>query len=111
MTIGSRIKQIRQAVELTQKVFANRIAMSVSYFAEMELDKKAINERTIRLICMEFNINENWLRTGEGSMFNEDVNINVIKITSIFKSLEPDFQECALAQLNKLLELNNIIRK
>ncbi|MGN1251100.1 MAG: XRE family transcriptional regulator, partial [Candidatus Spyradocola sp.] len=28
-------------------------------------------DSTIASICREFNVNETWLRTGEGSMFNE----------------------------------------
>ena len=34
----------------------------------MLLGKKIPSDRTIADICREFNINENWLRTGEGEM-------------------------------------------
>jgi len=74
----------------------------------MELGDKKINDRTILLISMEFGVNEHWLRTGEGSMYDETANVNIAKVTSLFKSLTPEYQECALIQLNTLAELQNI---
>ena len=35
----------------------------------METGTRNITDRTIQLICNEFNVNEHWLRTGEGDMF------------------------------------------
>lgn len=106
MPVNKRIKIVRQTLGLTQKKFANRIAISVSYLAEMELESKKVNERIIRLISMEFNINEHWIKTGEGSMYNDATDVAIAKMTSLFKSLDPLFQECALAQLNILAELS-----
>lgn len=103
--INERIKQVRQAFGLTQGKFAERIAISVSYLAGMELGDKKINDRMIRLIGMEYHVSEQWLRTGEGSMYNEEVEIGFAKITSLFKSLSPKYQECALIQLNALSDL------
>jgi len=103
-----RIKQVRQTLGLTQGKFADRIAISISYLAGMELGDKKINDRTILLISMEFGVNEHWLRTGEGSMYDETANVNIAKVTSLFKSLTPEYQECALIQLNSLAELQKM---
>jgi transcriptional regulator with XRE-family HTH domain len=92
---------------LTQVKFAERIGIASSYLAEMELGKKKLNDRTIRLINMEFNVNEHWLRTGEGEMFNKTADANVIKATSLFKSLAPEYQEIVLVLLNALTDLQN----
>jgi len=102
-----RIKQVRLTLGLTQIKFAERIAISTGYLAGMELGNKKVNERIIRLISMEFGVNEHWLRTGEGSMYNEEADINIAKLTSLFKSLTPEYQECALTQLNALADLQN----
>lgn len=107
MSINERIKQVRQKLALTQNKFATRIAISTSYLAGMELGNKKVNDRTIRLICMEFNIDEEWLRTGIGSMFNETADANIAKINSLFRELSPQYKRCALIQLTALVELCN----
>jgi transcriptional regulator with XRE-family HTH domain len=104
--VNTRVNEIRQEFGLTQKQFAERIAISVSYLAGMELGNKNVNDRIIRLISTEFNISEHWLKTGIGSMYNEIVDLNLANLTSLFKSLSPDFQECALSQLMTLVELD-----
>jgi len=107
MSINERVREIRQTVNLTQTKFAEHIAISTSYFQGIECGAKKVNERTVRLISTEFGVDEHWLRTGEGSMFREENDIEVIKATSIFKSLNPRFRKSALTFLNELAELQN----
>ena len=40
----------------------------------MEKGKRNITNRTIRDICKEFNVNEEWLRYGTGTIFIENSN-------------------------------------
>lgn len=61
-----RIKAIRQKSGLSQEDFGNRIGIKRSSVSLLESGKNSPAERTIKLICQEFNVNENWLRTGEG---------------------------------------------
>lgn len=107
MTIGERIKQVRQTLCLTQAQFAERVNISTSYVAEMERGKKIASERTVRIICMEFDIDAHWLRTGDGVMYYEAAAANLARITGIFKSLSPQYQECALKQIKILYSLYN----
>lgn len=107
MEIKDRIKQIRTAVGITQVKFAKRIAVVASYISEVESGVREINERGIRLICAEFNVNEKWLRTGQGVMFNEDLSAIESEVLGIFKSLEKPFQDVAFKMLIALSESNN----
>jgi transcriptional regulator with XRE-family HTH domain len=107
VSIRERIRQVRKTLGFTQAVFAQRIAVSSSYFAEMELGKKNVNERTIKMISMEFGIDEHWLRTGEGVMLCDDSNARVAKLNSLFKSLSPRLQDCALNQIGELAAFHN----
>jgi len=111
MSICKRIKEIRQTLGLTQGKFAERISVSTSYLAGMERGDKKVNDRTIRLISTEFNVSEHWLRTGERSMYDESIEVNIAKVTGLFKSLNPRYQECALTQLNALTDLQKLGRK
>ena len=106
MSINKRIKEIRGAIGLTQSKLAERIAISTSYLGEIENEVKAANERVIKLLTTELNINEDWLRTGAGTMFKQDVDANVAKANSLFKSLSQPFQTCAVNVLEELVKLD-----
>ena len=111
MTINERIKQIRQTLNLTQGKFAERIAISIGYLSGIELGDKTVNDRIILLVSWEFGVNEHWLRTGEGAMYDESADVNIANLNSLFKSLAPTYQECALNQLNALVDLQSNNRK
>ena len=64
----TRIKQIRKVTGLTQEQFAKRLGLSRNHIAQVETRKGMASDRTIKDICREFNINEEWLRFGIGSM-------------------------------------------
>lgn len=66
-----RIKKIRKELDLTQQEFADRIGIARGNIAAYEVGKNAPSDSVISLICREFSVNENWLRTGEGDMFME----------------------------------------
>lgn len=65
-----RLKELRKALNLNQTEFAKRINRSQGVFSQYEIGVRELNDRTITDICREFNVNEGWLRTGEGVMFN-----------------------------------------
>mgnify|MGYP000464100674 CR=1 FL=1 len=66
-----RIIQIREQNELNQEKFAARLGLSRNFINQVENGKKNFSDRTISDICKEFNINEDWLRTGQGNMYKE----------------------------------------
>lgn len=67
--MNERIKQLRKELHLTQQEFANKIGISRGNIGAYEVGKNAPSDAVISLICREFNVNESWLRTGEGEMF------------------------------------------
>ena len=67
--MGERIKELRKALGLTQQEFADRIKVKRNTVATYEMGRSTPSDAAISLICREFNVNENWLRTGEGQMF------------------------------------------
>lgn len=64
-----RIKQIRKALNLTQVEFGNRLGVKGNTITNYETGLRTPSNSVILSICKEFNINEEWLRTGEGEMF------------------------------------------
>lgn len=70
MNIGDRIKKVRRDLNMTQTEFASRIGSVQNTVTGYENGRRNPSAPVIALICKEFNVNEEWLRTGEGEMFN-----------------------------------------
>ena len=69
--MNERLKKLRKALDLTQQEFADRIGVKRNSFANYETGRNTPIDAIIISLCKEFNVNENWLRTGEGDMFIE----------------------------------------
>ena len=69
MEIGERIKEVRKSKKITQQAFADAIGLKRNTIANYEIGNVEPSDRTISDICREFNVSEEWLRTGEGGMF------------------------------------------
>lgn len=67
--VKERIKKIRRELNLTQQEFAERIGIKRNTIANYETGRNDPVDSVISLICREFNVREEWLRTGEGEMF------------------------------------------
>lgn len=69
--INDRIKLIRKhpKISLTQEAFGERIGLKKSSLSLIEHGINNVTQQTILSICREFNVNENWLKYGEGDMF------------------------------------------
>ena len=65
-----RLKELRKALHLTQKDFAEKIGSKQNTIATYEIGRNNPSEPIIRSICITFNVNETCLKTGEGEMFN-----------------------------------------
>ena len=66
-----RIKKIRKELDLTQQEFADKIGIKRNSLANYETGRNTPMDAIVTSICREFNVNEEWLRTGKGEMFNE----------------------------------------
>ena len=69
MNIGDRIKRVRKYLDLTQREFGERIGLKGNTIAQYELGRNNPVDSALSLMIREYNINEEWLRTGEGEMF------------------------------------------
>lgn len=69
--MNNRFKEIRKhpSINLSQDAFGKRLGVTGAGISKLESGDRNITEQMIRAVCREFNINEHWLRTGEGDMF------------------------------------------
>ena len=64
-----RIKAIRKHLGLTQTEFGAHVGVKGNTVTNYETGFRAPSDAVLFSICREFNVNEEWLRTGEGEMF------------------------------------------
>lgn len=69
--MNERIKMVREYYRLTQDEFGKRIGSARNTIANYESGNRSPSNSVVLSICREFNVNEGWLRTGEGEMFVE----------------------------------------
>lgn len=70
MTPGERVNAVRRSKKMTMEQFGEQIGVQKSAISKIEKDKVNLSEQTIKSICREFNVNEDWLRTGAGGPEN-----------------------------------------
>lgn len=74
-----RIKELRKKLDLNQTEFAERLGLSQGQETKFERGIAEPTDRTISDICREFNVNEEWLRSGTGEMFRKMTEQDLIK--------------------------------
>lgn len=69
--MNTRIKELRKALKKSQEEFGKLLGLSKSGISDIESGRRNVTEQHIIMLrnCKDFNVNENWLRTGEGEMF------------------------------------------
>ncbi len=122
--MNNRIKQVRDELNLTQKEFSEKIGFAQTSYSQIEKGVRNVNERIIKLVCQEFNVNEEWLRTGEGDIFTDSSDFSIdelirrnnlselkVDIIKAFIELDNDVCEKVLAHFKKTFYKHDVINK
>ena len=101
MELNDRIRHLRkELLNLTLDQFGERIGLKKSALSHLENGNVNITDQTRRSICREFNVNEEWLLTGEGEVFQAKSPSD--EIAAFVKELSTD-NESFKAQLVTML--------
>ncbi len=104
--MNKRIKELRKALKLSQKVFAEKIGLKQNTVSYLETAGSKITEQNIKIICSQFSVNEHWFRTGEGEMFLDNQKKQQ-DLLEIFNKLCPPLQDYLIKVANDLLIAQN----
>lgn len=66
-----RFKMLRLSLKLSQEEFGRRLGVTKSTISNIETGRFNLTDSMIKLICSEFTLREQWLRTGNGEMYSE----------------------------------------
>ena len=93
---------MRKSLGLTQQEFADRLNIGRGTLANYEVGRNEPIDAVIALICREFDVNEYWLRTGEGNMFIQKSRGDEIAafVGDILR--EPDFRQRFVSVLARM---------
>lgn len=100
--MNDRIKELRKILDLNQTEFGEKIGAKQTTVAGWEARGRKPSEAAIISICREFNVNEHWLRNGEGPMFRPVKTIDnelTVEIAKLVKSEDEFTKHCVLQYL------------
>ena len=103
-SISDRISWCVKESGLTKTAFADRINVTQQYVSNLCLGKKIPSDRTIADICREFDVNEDWLRTGQGDPYvqlSRDEELAQF-FGDVMKGEDPDFRRRLLSVMSRL---------
>ena len=92
--------------KMTQEEFGKRIGAARNTIANYETGNRTPSNAVITSICREFNVNENWLRTGEGEMFLPmDRETEIAKLTvNLFMEESDSFKNRFISLLARMTD-------
>lgn len=109
MLIHQRFKEVRKILGYTQTEFGEQLGKKLRTIQDYESNTRTITDSVLLLLQEKFNINIEWMRTGEGEMFlkKEENNIDYNKyqwlINTLDKLSEEDIKKVEL-EAQKILE-------
>lgn len=109
MEIGDRIKLVRDEVGLNQRDFALSIKIGQSTLAMFERGKRMPKDIHIEQICAKYNIDKDWIKTGEGSMHNTPIENELIMQAATLLGRHDVGFEALVETYSKLTEANREI--
>lgn len=113
--MNERIKLVRtthvdeDGKKITQDKFASELGISKNYVCQLETGTRVASDNLIKLICMKYDVDEHWLRTGEGEMIrakSEDEELEEWIGRIQFKSISGD--KAAIMKKKLLVALSHI---
>lgn len=101
-----RLKKLRKTLDLTQQEFADKLKVPRNTIGGYEVGKSNPSDAAVNNICNIFNVNEEWLRTGNGEMFIELTRNEQIEhfVGDALKSEDDSFKKKFISMLAALDE-------
>lgn len=101
-----RFKELRTKLNMKQGDLAKELTLSQGHVSDIENGRKAVSDQTIEILTLKYNVNEKWIRTGEGKMFSPlDRKDEIAKLTAdLFKGEKNSFKERLILALAGLDE-------
>jgi transcriptional regulator with XRE-family HTH domain len=107
--MNKRLREVRKALKINQSDFASKLGMAQSGYSQIETGENTLTEQNIKLICLIYNVNETWLRTGDGEMFDQTAkpkDDDEKQLLEMFRRLSPEMRIFVLKKIQECLRLD-----
>ena len=108
--MNERIRLLRKELNLTLKQLGERLGVSDAAISRIENGNRNITEQMIKSICREFSISEDWLRTGEGDMYEPIEDETAVIVSELLEESNP-FYDIIKGIMKTYLELDEKSKK
>ena len=98
-----RLKQVRKALGYTQTEFAKFLGITQTSYSMIENGIRPLSDKYVRIICITFNVSEQYLVSGQGEMFISSPHKK--ELLDLFSQLLPDTQDYLLIMAKELLKM------
>lgn len=102
----NRIKELRKYLGMSGEVFGEKLGLTKQTISRLENGVNGITEQTVKLICQEFNVNETWLRTGDGDMF-EPISEKELREKILNEHSNPNHDPARAAFIKAIVDLTD----
>lgn len=89
-SINKRIKQLRTELGMNQTDFGKKLGIAQTYLSQIEKGDRDVTDKIFKIICLVLwdgkHVNEKWLETGDGDMFEKQS--KDIEISSLLADVE-----------------------
>ena len=72
MSVNSRFKEVRKILKQTQKQYAEELGISQAHLSNIENERDNPSLSLVKLVCVKFGVNEEWLTEEKGEIFSKD---------------------------------------
>ena len=102
--MNERIRELRETLKKSQDEFAKELELSRNYISLVENGQRNLSSQSIKLLCSIHNVNEEWLRTGNGEMFIPVSKSDLIAdmMSDVLKCDEDAFKRRLISALSRL---------
>ncbi len=74
--VNERFRLIRKRLAMTQEQLASRLGVGKAALSMIETGKAGLSARNLNILVQEFNVNPEWMETGDGEMFSVEPSMN-----------------------------------
>lgn len=114
--MNKRIRELRENEGLTRAAFGEPLGVSSDVINNLERGRVEAKDSIVKLICAKYNVREEWLRTGQGSMYNVPDTFSLdkyakdhgatdldLRVAKVYFSLDPEIRKMILERFKEEL--------
>ena len=114
--MNERIRILREEMKLSRAAFGEKLGVSGDVINNLERGRVEAKDHIIKLICAEFSVNENWLRSGAEPMYIQPDTFSLddfvktqgatgleLEIMKTYFELDPEIRKAAIDHFKRRL--------